>query len=332
MKKDLIIIGAYCPDKERLKLLYDCIESLSPLKKDFDFLLTTHSSIPDYITEKFDYVFFDKKNQLITDWELINKPWFSPFENYTIISPLVSGYSTFLAVYRIFIGALGIAKNFKYEKVHWVEYDSFFNEFGEFYDNSKLLDENTAIVYKKEYKNFEKNLEWGYGCFQSINITKLDDIFLIFDEEKLTNILKNCPNKTNEKTTQEVYEMNGGKIHFKDFTKLSEKNKFNLSDETSKESMSHWAVPFYDEKEDSVSVIVWNSKNEEPINVVFIINDENIINFQKVGKFEWSMREIGKLENINSITTLINGKLKNNLIFNDELRDVFKKTNYAIRS
>lgn len=329
MKKDLIIIGAYCPDEERLKLLYNCIESLSPIKKDFDFLLTTHSSIPNYITEKFDYVFFDKKNQLITDWELINKPWFSPFENYTIISALVSGYSTFLAVYRIFIGALGIAKNFKYEKIHWVEYDSVFNEFGEFYDNSKLLEENTAIVYKKEYKNFEKNLEWGYGCFQSINIKKLDDIFLTYDEEKLTNILKNCPNKTNEKTTQEVYQLNGGKVYFKDFNKLSESNDFNLSDNTIKEDLNYWTLPFYDYSKESVSVVVWNDKNDTPIDVVFLINKETILTFNSVKKFEWSIKEIGKIEEIETITTIINGKIKNNLIFNNELRELFKKTSYV---
>jgi len=332
MSKDLIIIGAYCPDKERLKLLHNCIESLSPLKNDFDFLLTTHSSIPEYIVEKFDYIFFDKKNQLITDWELINKPWFSPFENYTIISALVSGYSTFLAVYRIFIGALGIAKNFKYEKVHWIEYDSVFNEFSEFYDNSKLLDENTAIVYKKEYKNFEKNLEWGYGCFQSINIKKIDDIFLTFDEERLTNILRNCPNKTNEKTTQEIYELNGGKVLFKDFNKLIEFNKFNLSDETLKEDLNYWALPFYDDKKESVSVVVWNNKNDKPIDVVFLINNETLLSFDSVKKFEWSIKEVGKIEGIETITTIIDGKIKNNLIFDNDLRELFKKTSYVSQS
>lgn len=328
--KDLIIIGAHCPDKERQKLLNDCIESLLPLKKDFDFLITTHTIIPEYISEKVDYVFYDKKNDLITDWDLCNKPWFSPFDGFTVISSLVSGYSTFLVAYRIFIASLGIARNFKYNKVHWVEYDSYFTNYDDFYENSKLLDDNTAVQYKKDYKNYEKNLEWGYGCFQAINITKLDDIFLVYDEDKLTEILKNCRNKTNEKITQEVYEKNGGKIFFKDFNKAMEKNKFNLSDNTSKENMNYWAVPFYNPKEEKVSVIVWNDKNETPINVSFIINNEKLITFNDVGKFQWRLEDIGDINHINSILILVNNKIKINVTLDNEKRELFKRTNHVI--
>lgn len=327
--KDLIIIGAYCPDKERQKLLYDCLESLLPIRNDFDFMISTHTLIPEYIADKVDYIFYDKKNELIKDWELINKPWFSPFDKFTIISALVSGYSTFLAAYRIFIGALGLARNFKYNKVHWVEYDSLFTNYDDFYENSKLLDNFTAVQYKKEWKNFEKNLEWGYGCFQSINTSKLDDTFLIYDEEKLTEILRNCPNKTNEKTTQEVYLKNGGSIEFKDYNKLTKKNSFNLSDNTTKENMSYWTVPFYDEQKDSVFVVVWNNKDENPIDVVFVINNEKMLNFNSIGKFQWSMKEVGKIEEIESITTIVNGKVKNNLVFDSESKKVFKKTSYV---
>ena len=327
--KDLIILGAYCPDEERLKLLSNCIDSIYPIKKDFDILITTHSKLPDYIVDKVDYVFFDKKNELITDWELLNKPWFSPFEGMRILSSLVTGYSTFLAVYRIFIGALGLAKNFKYEKVHWVEYDSFFRNYEDFYDNSKLLNDYTAVLYKKQYKNFEKNLEWGYGCFQSINLKKLDEIFLIYDKEKLIEILRNCPNKTNEKITQEVYLRNGGQVYFKDFEKISSVNSFNLSDETTKEDLNYWTVPFYDTKKDLVSVIVWNSKNDNPIDVVFLINNEKVINIEKVSKFQWVIRDVSPLNEFNSLITIVNGKIKNEIIFNDELKQVFKKTSYS---
>lgn len=328
--KDLIVIGAYCPDEERQKLLYNCLESLSPLKKDFDFMISTHTLIPEYIANKVDYIFFDKKNELIKDWELINKPWFSPFNGCTIISALITGYSTYLAAFRIFIGAFGFAKNFKYDKVHWVEYDSYFTNYDDFYDNSKILNDHIAVQYKKEYRNYEKNLDWGYGCFQSVNIKKLDEIFIIYDEEKLLEILKNCPNKTNEKTVQEIYEINNGKVFFKNYDNLLIYNKFNLSDDTSKENLSCWAVPYYDTKKDQVCLVVWNSKQDTPMNVVFIINDDTIIPFENIKKFEWSIKDVGDINKINSITTLIGDKIKNKLIFDDELREKFKKTNYTI--
>ena len=328
--KDLIIIGAYCPDKEREELLNQCVDSLLPLKDDFDFLITSHTIIPEYIAKKVDYTFYDKKNDLITDWEYCNKPWFSPFDGMTILSTLITEYSTFFAAYRIFIGALGLARNFKYKKVHWVEYDSMFTTFDDFYDNSILLDDNVAVQYKKEYKPYEKNLEWGFGCFQSINVERLDDIFLVYDREKLMEILKKCPNKTNEKTTQEIYEKNGGTIYFKDFNQLSNKNnQFNLSTKTSKDDMSYWTVPFYNTKEDKVELVVWNNKGGDPIDVVFIINNDKIFTFKQVKKFEWSIRTIGKLEDIKSILVLINNKIKTNIILNEENKELFKKTNYS---
>ena len=328
--KDLIVIGAYCPDKEREDMLNKCVDSLLPLKDDFDFLITSHTIIPEYIAKKVDFTFYDKKNDLITDWEYCNKPWFSPFDGMTIVSTLITEYSTFLAAYRIFIGGLGLARNFKYNKVHWVEYDSLFTNFEDFYENSKLLDDNVAVQYKKEYKDYEKNLEWGYGCFQAINVQKLDETFLTYDREKLMEILKNCPNKTNEKTTQEIYEKNGGTIFFKDFNKMMDKNnQFNLSDKAAKDSMDYWTVPFYNTKEDKVSIIVWNNKDEKPINVNFIINNDRMITFNNLNKFEWRMGEIGNINDINSILILVNNKIKTNIILNEEKRELFKITNYT---
>jgi hypothetical protein len=94
--------------------------------------------------------------------------------------------------------------------------------------------------------------------------------------------------------------------------------------------MNYWTVPFYNTKENKVSVIVWNNKDDEPINVNFIVNNEKIITFKEVNKFEWKMDEIGDINNIDSIITLVNGKKKNEIKFDKNLREIFKKTNYTI--
>jgi hypothetical protein len=329
--KGLIIVGAYCPDKEREVLLNNCIESLNKVKDDFDLMIVSHSVIPEYIASKVDYVFYDKKNDLITDWEYCNQPWFSPFDGLTILSTLIANHSTYLAAYRLFIGGLGIARNFKYKKVHWIEYDSHLTNFDDLYEDNKLLDDYTAIQYKKTSRNFENNLEWGFGCYQSINVEKLDDNLLIYDREKLLDILLKSTSKTNEKITQDLYELNGGKILFKDFENLlSKNNEFNLSNETKKEDLSGWYVPFYNTKEDSVFLVVWNNKYETPIDVNFIINNNQFFSFNNISKFDWSLKEVGKLENINSIITMVNGEKKNEIKFDDKLREIFKKTNYTI--
>lgn len=50
--KDLIVIGAYCPDEERQKLLYTLVNSLLEVKDQFDIMISTHTNPPSYITDK----------------------------------------------------------------------------------------------------------------------------------------------------------------------------------------------------------------------------------------------------------------------------------------
>ena len=65
--KDLILIGAYCPDDEREGFLSKLVDQLQEVKKDFDILICSHLVIPEYISKKVDYVFYDKNNDLIYD-------------------------------------------------------------------------------------------------------------------------------------------------------------------------------------------------------------------------------------------------------------------------
>lgn len=328
--KSIIIIGAHCPDEEREKLLYQCVESVQGLKNDFDVMVSSHTHIPEYISNLVDYVFYDKNNELITDHDYLNKPWFSPLDNITINSSLVTNYSTYLAAYRIFIGSLGLSKVMGYKKVHWIEYDSNIKDYSEIYDNEKLINDYSAIQYKKEYRNYEDNLEWGYGCFQAINIEKIEKHLLFYDKKYLLEMLSKSNHKTNEKITQDLYTMNGGLVLFKNFDILTySENKFNLSTKTEKDSLDYWAVPFFDTLDESVKFVVWNNKDIGNINVIVIVNDNEIFNFFNISKYKWEIKKIGELTEINSITTIINGKIKNRLIFDDAFRNKFHKISFA---
>ncbi len=331
MRKDLIVIGSYCPDDERIQLLNECIDHLSETKDDFDIMISSHSLIPDYILKKVDYCFYFKKNELIIDWEYMNKPWFSPMDNLVIESCFVTNQSTYLAVYGVFLTSLGIAKSLNYKTVHYIEYDSKITDFSDLYENSKIIEDFVAINYKKKFREFESNLDWGYGCFQTINIDKLPKNMLKYDREYLLDLLRNSASKTNEKITQDLFLSEGGEIYYKDFDKLILKgNQLNLSVNTEKDSMDYWTVPFWDGKSNNVKFIVWNNKGYENIDVIVILNDEKTIIFKKIPKFGWNIQEIGLLQDIETITIFINGKFKNKIIFNDELREKFKISSYAV--
>ena len=196
--KSIIVIGAYCPDTERKQLLENCINSLQPIRKDFDILISSHVHVPECIIDKVDYYFYDKDNELITDWDLLNTPWFSPKENLNIVSSLISNYSTYLAAFKTFISGVGCAKNLGYKIAHWVEYDSFFTNYSDFYDNINILKDYVSVQYVKPSRLFESNLPWGQGCFQAINLDKVNNLLTKYDKEELLKILKESLYKTNE--------------------------------------------------------------------------------------------------------------------------------------
>ena len=313
--KDLILIGAYCPDYEREKLLNDCVDSLQRCRNDYDILISSHTEIPKYISQKVDYTFYDKNNDLITDLKYLNQPWFSPMDGMTILSTYIGKHSTYLAVYRLLIFGLGFAKMFKYKKVHYIEYDTVMNDLSELYDNSKLLDEYDNVVIQKEQRDYELNLAWPMGNFMSFKVDKIDEIFTTYDKEKLLDILFKSDGKTNEKITNDVMKLNGNSIYVKDYDVIKNKDiLFALSDKTYKEENNYWVVPFYHTKEDMVYAIVWNNKDEDPIDVNFIINNDKIISFKNIKRYQWNISPIGDISEINSILVLVNNQVKTHVI------------------
>lgn len=329
--KDLILIGAHCPDTERENFMAKLVNQLQGARDNYDILICSHITIPEYISRQVDFVFYDRNNDLIHDMKYMNQPWFSPNEEMLILSTLIGDSSTYLAVYRLLVSGLGIAKIYGYQKVHYIEYDSDFQDLSELDTHSKLLDEYDWVAIKKEEKNFEDNIDWPLGNFSSFKLESVDKTFLEFDREKLLEILYNSPNKTNEKITYDVMTMNGNKIYLRDYyNEISKKNMYGLSKTTSRESLAYWTVPFYDTKKNSLFVVVWNNRDDEPIDVNFLINNEKVIHFENIEKFQWAIREIGEFENVSSILTLVNGKIKNNLNFDESSRELFKSTNYTI--
>lgn len=325
--KDLILVGTYCPDEERQKLLDNLINSLSKRKDLFDILISSHSKIPEYIVDKVDYIFFDKNNDLIYDLNYINQPWFSPTPGSHIYSTFISGYSTYLTAYKLFIGGLGLAKALGYEKVHFIEYDTILPNLEELVDNSQLLDNYSSIQYKKESKDYENNLAWGIGNIMSFNIKKIDNTLLEYNESKLLSFIENHISKTNERVTEEI--LSKTKRLVKNYQILIDKGiKVNLSNQSKKDELDFWTVPYYNPQSDTINFVCWNQKSEIPINVSVIINNDQFFAFKEVQHFNYYIKELGNLNEINDILILIDGKIKTHIDFNKISKEDFIKTNY----
>jgi hypothetical protein len=62
---------------------------------------------------------------------------------------------------------------------------------------------------------------------------------------------------------------------------------------------------------------------------VVIVNNEKIIKFDNLKKFEWSITSLGEPKNIKNIKVIVNDKLKNNIILDNSNIELFKKTNFV---
>ena len=96
--KDLILITAYCPDDNRENILRNLVTSLEKHKNIFDVMITSHTPIPLDIQKKVDVSLFDKKNEILTDWDLLNQPWFNPNDERRIQSSFLSKKNTTITI------------------------------------------------------------------------------------------------------------------------------------------------------------------------------------------------------------------------------------------
>ena len=146
--KDLILITAYCPDDNRLNKLRNLVRGLSEYKDKIDIMIVSHTSIPVDIQKNVNLYLFDDKNELLTDWDLITQPWFSPNGNSrSIQSGLLTNRNTQLAIWRMFILGFSLAKNIGYKKVHQIEYDCEIQSIDEIQKNSDLLNTYNCVYY-----------------------------------------------------------------------------------------------------------------------------------------------------------------------------------------
>ena len=326
----LITIGAYCPDSSSKKLLLECLKSLQHCRDKYDILVVTHLPLENYIYDYVDYVFFDKNNELLFDLEYLNPPWFSPNRQIKVTSSYVTGRNTYLAVYRLLIASFGITKTMGYKKVHWIEYDSLLSNTEFLSINSKHLESNIAVQYVDNL--IHDHLAWGYGCIMSINVEKLNKLFLEYSREKLLELLTQSSYKTCESITEDVYLMDGETIYKENLNTLTDRgNKFNLSRSLSENEMDNWVVPYYNKYNNNIEGLVWNNKFETPIKASFIINNDKIISFEETSLHAWQIKTLGNINEINTILIMVNDKIKLKIDFNKVDKELFKIKSHFLR-
>lgn len=322
--KDLILITAYCPDDYREDVLRNLVNSLD--NESFDLMVISHTPIPLDIQKKVDIIFYDKKNEILTDWDLINQPWFSPGNDKKIQSGLLSKKNTHLAIWRMLILGFSTAKNLGYNKVHHIEYDCEINNMDELIDNSAQLNDYNSIVYIDRQPNISPIL---FGSFQSYFLPNIPEKLINLDEEWIKQSIRNASSKSPELMLQRLLEEKG-KVLYKDRNDLEKNgNKFGIVDGQIENNFIPWGVPFYDRSTNEVGFIVWNTQNKNGVKHQIIINSNQIHNTISTPFNNWRMEFLGNLDSIESLLIIENNKIRDNIsLKTQEDKEIFKKMSF----
>jgi len=282
--KDLIMISSYCNTKEKEEVLRNLVSQISKQKDTFDIMIVSHTVVPDDISDKCDLVFYDKKNELLYDWDLRCKPWFNPGNTRQIMSIFTGFFNTHLAIWRMLILGNSLAKNIGYNKVHHIEYDTSISDFTELIENSKLLNVYDCVTYTKTKDTVDSIL---FGSYQAYRLDTLHEDLLKLNEDELKNKIRNSEDKSPEKMLQDLLHDN---------------------------KKTAWCLPYHDRLTNKLGFVIWNmEEGNGSINVKLIYNDDIVFNFGDVLPQHWVMRDI---DDFNSAKKLV-------VTINDKVRDVF---------
>jgi hypothetical protein len=314
--KDLIMVLSFCDTKEKEDTLRNLVLQIGNHKDSFDLMVVSHTVVPVDISDKCDFVFYDKKNELLYDWDLRCTPWFDP-DNQRPIMSIFTGFSnTHLTIWRMLILGNSIAKNSGYNKVHHIEYDSSILNFSELYDNSKLLNTHDCITYTKSKDTVDDIL---FGTYQAYRLDTLSEQLLVLNEEGLKTKIRNSSSKSPEEMLYKVLHLGKSGIVKKKDLLDKDGNQFGLTSNRLSNNHTAWCLPYYDRLTNKLSFILWNSEEDrEPIDVQLIYNDNRIINFNGIKHLRWAVEDIDDFDNAKKLTVILNGKIRNEYDFTSD--------------
>lgn len=328
MKEDIILISAYCPDIQKMDKLRNLVNQLQVFREKYDILIVSHTEIAIDIQNKVELYLYDKKNELLTDWDLINQPWFSPSDgqNRKIQSGLLTGRNTHLAIWRILILGFSLVKNIGYKKVHHIEYDCEIRDDFEIEENSKLLNDYDFIYYKDIKENVDDIL---FGSVQSLKIESLPKDLIILNEDNIKDMIRKSLSKSPEGMLENIL-INNGKVKVK-HRDLLEKNGNKFATSENDEGFNPWGVPYIDLKDNKINFIAWNTRKDSGVNYTIVVNNNYTLKVEKLLKDHWTILGLDYIENINKIIIIEDDKIREVINFkSDEDKHLFKKISFRV--
>jgi hypothetical protein len=149
MLKDVFLIGCSIENSKQLSLLSELVQSLVENKRDF--ILSSHTTIPDFLVSKSKGFVYLPSNPKYSPFDLDKFPiqTYGSDGGLKISSPyILKGSIDYFGVgnFKLIASGLQLAKSLEYDAVHWIDYDALPN-YDEINSNSKLLETNPLVFY-----------------------------------------------------------------------------------------------------------------------------------------------------------------------------------------
>lgn len=325
VKKDLIVISAYCDNPIKEDQLRTLVVSLSKEKSAFDIMVVSHTPIPIDIARNCDYAIFDKKNERLEDEEAIGCSWFS-FEGGSRIHSIYTHPgkpgSHHISIWRMMAIGNIMAGNLGYNKVHHIEYDTRLESLNEIHANSLILDEFDVVMYK-----YPSDTTF-HGCYMAYRLDKVTKRLQECNEEYFLEYSKKGNLKNPESLLERMLRIGDTAVYEKVATDLAQNGMHtNLSMQAclTIDNGLTWCIPFYNTEDNSLCFFIWN-EFDSVVNAEIIYNDTLIK--KSVDPKTWVFFPLDEnYENAKKLTSIVNGKLHQTYNF-DDIRWIFKVSSY----
>ena len=256
MSREVYLIGCHIINSKQLFLLTRLVDSLVENNKDF--VLVSHTTIPEFIVNKSVGFIYDKENPVYRRWELPNSPhWNFYTPDWRIASKyILHGASPYYHVgtLRLLLNGLKYLQTTNYEVVHWIEYDMM-PDYNRAKLNSDLVSEGNDFVFH------------GLGSFFSFNSHgKLKNPFINADSKSLLDMLEKNSYTAEIVIMNEIFEQEPVRI----FDVLQSGGDYSQNFD---EVPVHWS--FFSQKENELHIFLLNRQSKE-INVEFLYNDARL--------------------------------------------------------
>jgi len=293
---EVYLIGCHIENEIQENLLRNLVVSLKDNNKDF--ILVSHTLIPQDIIEQSVGFIYDTINPKYKTWELNG---FTRFifesDSFTIDSPYIGyGASDYyhVGVIRLLINGLRFIQKTNYKIVHWIEYDSI--------PNFKMNE-----VASAELKLFDF-IFYGVGSMFSFKTDRVSKSFLDMSNE---DIFRNLSH--NEFLAEKL--VNNNLIFGKTKTYHLDENETNTWGKYSQnfnETKINWSLF---EKDEKINLFLHNISNENQV-VDVVLNDKETK--YELTPYTWYIFDIGTKKDSDYFEISNNKVLCKTLLSNSE--------------